>query len=344
MRNLNRNHAALAAALSFAVTTFVGPAVAQTITVAHAKGDTVVPAIPRNVAVFDIASLDILDALGVDGVTGVPKGADGKGNFPPSLTKFSDGRYRNVGTLFEPDTAALTAMKPDLIILGGRSGRAYDAVKSIAPTLDMTSLGQDVAETTIRNTRTFGKMFNVEARAEQKIAAFQRALEQLHAQAAGAGTGLVVVAAGENIMAQGPGERFGAIYDFVGIRSSVAATQPAPRPARDAAESPAGRRVRPTPGSPEAAAAAQRFAQALQTAVATDPTWLIVMDRDGAIAAGPSTIAQRLGANPQIAATAAFKAGRVIYVDPKTWYLASGGIAGLTKSAIDTLAALQKRP
>ncbi|EJL23661.1 ABC-type enterochelin transport system, periplasmic component [Novosphingobium sp. AP12] len=312
-----------------------GPAAATAgdIVITHAKGETVLKATPRKVAVYDLATLDILNALGVNAVAGVPKGTEGKGNFPPYISKYGDARYQNVGTLFEPDLAALKALGPDLIVVGGRSSRKYADVNAIAPTIDMSSAEKDLAAVTIANTRKLGSAFGVSDRAEKRVVAFETLLSSLHAEAAGAGTGLLLFAAGDGMAVHAPGDRFGHVYDFAGIRPAVPAAEPTPPGPRPAA------------GSPEAEAARKQRQDTLAAGLASDPTWIFVIDRNAATGNGASgngeTIAARLGANADVTATTAWKAGRVIYLDPKTWYLVGAGIDALSQSARETLAALR---
>lgn len=310
-----------------------GSASAKDVVVPHAKGEIVLHDAPTQAAVFDLASLDILHALGVEGVVGVPKGAEGKGNFPVHLAQYADARYRNVGTLFEPDIPALTALRPDLIVIGGRSSKAYDALNGIAPTVDMSSSTTDLAALTIANTRTLGRIFNVELRADRRTAEFAALVERLHAQAGKAGTGLLLFGAGESVTVQAPGDRFGHAYDFIGIRSAV------PEVKRSASAS--ARDARPTAGSPEAIASRETQQKALTTALATNPTWLFVIDRTAATGGEPGKITRKLAANAAVSVTSAWKAGRVIYLDPKTWYIVGAGIDALSRSARETLMALQ---
>jgi len=305
-------------------------ALARDVTIAHAKGETVVRAAPGKVAVFDLATLDNLNALGIDAVAGVPKGKGEAGNFPTHLTKFADAKYQNVGTLFEPDTAALTALSPDLIFVAGRSASKYDAVKAIAPAIDMSS-DKGLARTAIDNTRKLGQVFGVSDRAEKRVAAFESQLATLHAAAARQGTGLLLFAAGKGATVHAPGDRFGTLYDFVGIRSAVPAAPPKPAVAAP----------RPAAGSPEAEAARLQRDQALTTAMATDPNWIFVIDRTAISSAPETTIQERLGADSRITATAAWQAGRVIYLDPKSWYVVGAGIDALSDSAKQILAAFE---
>ncbi len=310
-----------------------GSASAKDLIVSHAKGELVLHGVPARVAVFDLASLDILRALGVEAVVGVPKGAEGKGNLPPHLTQYADARYHNIGTLFEPDIPVLTALRPDLIVIGGRSSKTYQTLAGIAPTIDMSSSDTDLAALTIAHTRTLGRIFGVEQRAERRTTEFKALVAKLQSQAEKAGTGLLLFGAGENLTVQAPGDRFGSAYDFIGIRSAVpAAKPPASGSARDA---------RPVAGSPEATALQEVQQKALATALATDPTWIFVIDRTAATSGEPSKIAEKLSGNAAIAATSAWKAKRIIYLDPKTWYIVGAGIDALSRSAQETLTALQ---
>ena len=102
------------------------------IVVKHTKGETTLPSTPEKVLVFDMASLDTLHTLGVE-VDGVPSGAK-----PDYLSKYSGGDTLNIGSLFEPDYEAVSAAKPDLIIVGGRSSAKFEDLAKIAPTIDLT--------------------------------------------------------------------------------------------------------------------------------------------------------------------------------------------------------------
>src|SRR3712207_70706 len=102
------------------------------VTVAHAQGETAVPADPQRVVVFDVGVLSTLDSLGVE-VAGVPEAT-----YPESLSQYSGEEYAKVGSLFEPDYEAVNALEPDLIIVGGRSAAVYPELAEIAPTIDLT--------------------------------------------------------------------------------------------------------------------------------------------------------------------------------------------------------------
>nr|WP_306301296.1 hypothetical protein [Thalassobacillus sp. C254] len=60
---------------------------ASEITVTHELGETVVPKNPESVVVFDFGVLDTLDTLGVEGITGILKGARFLSTFLSMLEK-----------------------------------------------------------------------------------------------------------------------------------------------------------------------------------------------------------------------------------------------------------------
>lgn len=319
----------MGAALLVGATAFPPMAGAESVTIAHARGEITLDEVPRKVAVFDLASLDTMQALGVDAVAGVPKGEGGSVNVPAYLQAFGDAKYAGIGTLFEPDMEVLEELAPDLIIVAGRSSSKYDEVSRIAPTIDMTPQGDGLLASGIATAETLGRIFRVEDRAAERIAELEAAVAGMHEAAADGDTALVLFAVANNMMAHAPGARFGTIYDFVGLRSVMA-------PAGPAASGP-----RPEPGSPEAEAARRRQQEERDAALAANPDWIFTLDRGAISGDGPSDIADRLAADEKVAATTAWKEGQVVHLDPRGWYLVGTGIQNLTDSARTITAAFR---
>src|SRR3712207_2500108 len=98
------------------------------VAVAHAQGQTGVPADPQRVVVFDVGVLSTLDSVGVE-VAGVPEAT-----YPESLSQYGGTEYAKGGSLFEPDYEAVNALEPDLIIVGGGSGGGCPELAGDAPT------------------------------------------------------------------------------------------------------------------------------------------------------------------------------------------------------------------
>lgn len=299
----------------------LGQATAQEVSLTHAQGEVTLPAAPQKLAVFDLPTLDIIQALGKsDLVVAVPKTAE-RANFPAHLAAFGEDRFAPAGTLFEPDAGALETIGPDLIVLSGRSRDKFEDMGAIAPTIDMSAGDGDIVANVIAHTENLGRLLGAEDAAATRIAAFRETIARTHELGAGAGKGLLLFGAGENIRAEAPGSRFGAVYDLVGIEPAIGPAEAATGP-------------RPEPGSPEAEAARQRQQEALEAALASDPDWIFTIDRNFAVDnTDIRPLPERLAEDERVTATEAWKAGRVIHLDGKIWYLMGGGIDAMTASA-----------
>ena len=281
---------ARAAVLASLVATFAAPALAEDVTIATARGEATVPA-TTNVAAFDIAAIDTMQALGVT-PAGVPDTL-----YVDYLSDVA-GSATNVGTLFEPDLEALAGMAPELIVIGGRSAAQYDAVAALAPTIDMTISADLVADARAR-IAAYGTLFDKEAEAEALVASLDAEIAATTASAAGKGTALILLTNGPKISAYGKGSRFGWIHDALGL--------PEAHPNLD----------------PQTHGDAVSF----EFIAEVNPDWLIVVDRASAI--GEPASAEATLDNPLVAETTAWKNGQVIYLPAAPVYIAGGGYSSL---------------
>jgi iron complex transport system substrate-binding protein len=257
----------------------------------HAKGTLELPAKPQRVVVFDLATLDTMQALGLP-VTGVPKA-----QFPAYMAGYDDAKYVQAGSLFEPDYEALSKIKPDLIIVGGRSAAKYEVLRKIAPTADFSVNSRQMLQDITRNVHALAALYGQEAQGQAltaKIAQEVAGLRQLSGQAA---PGLLLMAVNERILPNAPGSRFGFLFDVLGAKSSITAKD---LPARGTAYT---------------------FADVAKL----NPEWLYVIDRNtgtGSAAGGGAIIAsQKVFDNPQVKGTVAGQKGQIVFLDPKGWYL-----------------------
>jgi len=278
-------------------------------------------ATPGKIVSFDLAALDTLNTLGVP-VVGVPKST-----YAGSLVKFNDATV--VGTLFEPDYAALETLQPDLIIAGGRSQKAVPQLQEVAPTATFESSPSAFLESFKTANLAIGEAFDKEAQARAAIAAIEKNVEELRRVNRGK-KGMFLFSVKGNVMAHVPGDRFGYAYELTGLEPVLPAKDP---------NVPA--QPRPEAGSPEAKAAAEKRAQEIAEVAKAEPDWLIVLDR-GAINGGEKTAAETLAKHPQLSQTRAYKEGRVYYADPNGWYVIGGGLTNLKTITDDMLAAMKK--
>ena len=155
-----------------------------TITILNASKEAVeleVPYDPQRIAILDMASLDILDALGVgDRVVGT---ADTSLEY---LQGYIKDDIANIGTIKEADLEAVMACEPDVIFIGGRLASSYDALSEIAPVVYLstdTELG--VVESVRRNAATIASMFGMEDKVDALMADFDARITALSEFAAG---------------------------------------------------------------------------------------------------------------------------------------------------------------
>lgn len=280
----------------------------------------VLPTTPTKIVAFDLGVLDTLHALGIP-VVGVPKST-----YQGTLADFD--KTAVVGTLFEPDYAALNQIKPDLIFAGSRSQAAVPELEKVAPTVGFTPDPRAFLTSVEASGKALGAAFDKEIQAAAVIAKLQGTLAPLHLTNKGK-TGLFLFTVNGNVIAHAPGDRFGHAYELAGLKSVLPPTDPnAPVQAR------------PEPGSAAAKAAAAKRAETLATALKADPDWLIVLDR-GAINDGKKTAADTLAKHPELSQSRAYKEGHVYYADPNGWYVVTTGLSNLQSIAADMQKAMQ---
>lgn len=267
------------------------PAEPETITVTHAQGETEVVRNPQNVVVFDYGFLSTLSELGAN-VAGVPQS-----NLPEFLSQYAD--VANAGTLFEPDFEMVNSLKPELIIVAGRSSAVYPDLAKIAPTIDLTIPAGDFINGFRTNTRILGEIFGQEAEVEARLAEIDASIARVNELAAESGAkALIVMVSGGEITAYGPGSRFGLIHDELGV----------------------------SPVVEDIEAATHGDAISFEFVLEHNPDILFIIDRDSAIGESGEAAGQVMD-NELVHATNAWKNGKLIYLDPTAWYLANTGLS-----------------
>jgi iron complex transport system substrate-binding protein len=268
---------------------------AADVAVKHAQGETSVAANPEKVVVFDLATLDNLDRLGVK-IIGVP----GSIAFPAYLKKYDGADYAKVGTLFEPDYEAVNAAEPDLIVVGGRSAAKYGELAKIAPTIDLTVPAKEFISGTEANIEKLGQIFGKQAEAKAEVDKLNSELAALKEKTKGKGKGLMILTTGGKISAYGPGSRFGVLHDSFGVE----------------------------PAAPDLSVGNHGQPVSSEFILETNPDWLFVLDRDAAIGR-EGTSAKQLLDNELVRQTNAWKKDQVVYLNGQNWYLVGAGLGAL---------------
>lgn len=262
------------------------------ITIEHAQGKTDVPENPKKVVVFNIATLDIMDALNIP-VSAVPQSDV---HFPDFLSKYSDKSYTNVGTLFEPNYEVLSSLAPDVIIAGGRANDVYNKLNDIAPTISLDIDPNNFLASLTQRTEQLGTLFNKQDQAKKLIADFNKKIEQLKPKTNTAGSALVIMVNGGKMSAYGPKSRFGFIFDILGFKPATTFQE-------------AGRHGN---------------AVTSEFILSVNPQWLFVLDRDNAIGNKEAQSAQQVLNNDLIQKTDAWQNNHIVYLDSTSMYIAGG--------------------
>ncbi|GED67283.1 putative ABC transporter solute-binding protein YclQ [Brevibacillus reuszeri] len=278
----------------------------EEITIKHKLGEAKLKKNPQTVVAFDYGVLDSLDKLGIE-VTGVAQSS-----VPPYLEKFKDAKYKNIGSLKEPDFEKINAMKPDVIFISGRQQDAYEELNKIAPTIFLGVDTSKYMESFTENMKTLGTIFGKEAQVDEELAKINDSIKQLNEKATASGKNALIILANEGkISAYSAGSRFGILHDVFGF----------------------------TPVDKNIEVSTHGQSVSFEYVAEKDPDYLFVVDRDGAIATNKDAVspAKKVIENDLIKNTKAFKNGNIIYLDSNYWYLSGGGLVSTANMADEVL-------
>ena len=259
-----------------------------------------VPYNPERIAILDMASMDILDNLGVgDRIVG-----SASTSLDYLQQYVTNDNVANLGTIKEADMEAVMACEPDIIFIGGRLSKSYDDLSEIAPVVYLaTDTEKGVVESVGTNARTIASIFGLEDQVDNKMAGFEDRIAALRSFAEGknAIVGLVT-SGGLNVLGNDGrcsviGREIG--FENIGVDANIDTS---------------------THGN-EAS---------FEFIVEKNPQYLFIMDRDAAIQSEGAKLAQEIVENELVMGTDVYKNGNIIYLaHPAVWYTAEGGITAL---------------
>ena len=289
--------------IALALPAFAGEAASETITISTLNGnretmELAVPYDPQRIAVLDMASLDILDRLGVgDRVVGSATTA-----LDYLQAYVTNEEIANLGTIKEADLEAVMASEPDVIFIGGRLSSSYDALSEIAPVIYLatdTEIG--VVESVRQNATTIASLFGLEAEVDALRADFDARIAALAAFAEGQNAIVGLCTSGSfNVL--GSDGRCSMISVEIGFDNLGDGD------------------VTSTHGNESS----------FELIVELNPDYIFVLDRDAAIATEGAKLAQEIVENELVMETDAYKNGHIVYLaHPTVWYTAEGGITAL---------------
>lgn len=277
----------------------------ENITIKHKYGEEVIKKNPEKVVVFDFGILDSLDKLGVE-VAGLPKAS-----IPSYLKKYEDKKYTNVGSLKEPDFEAIHGMQPDVIFIAARQAELYDKFKEIAPTVYVQLDNKKYMESFEKNMNLIGEIFGKEEQVASALKEIKTTMEEVNQKATAANKKALIVLANEGkVSAYGPGSRFGLIHDVLGF------------------------------GAADSKIEVSTHGQSItfEYIMEKNPDVLFVIDRN--VAVGGEAGAKKTIENELVKKTTAYKDGKIVYLNPDTWYLSGGGLQSVKMMAEEIKASL----
>lgn len=269
--------------------------------------DVTFDSMPEKIVVFDYGFLDTLDALGVEGIVGVPQDS----SLPDSLEAYASDDYVNVGTLKEPLLEDIAEIGPDAIFISGRLAPYYEELKEIAPVVFVGTSQDDYWNTFLASVDVAAKMFGKEAEADEYKAKIDSALEEVKALSGNYKTSLVTMYNEGKLSGFASNSRFGYIYDIYGFK----------------------------PVTEDIASSSHGSNFGFEAILEFDPEVLFVIDRTAAVG-GQSNINKDME-NKIIQKTQAYQNKRIVYLDGVLWYLSGGGLQSELEKIEEILAELK---
>ncbi len=268
-----------------------------------------VPYDPQRIAILDMASLDILDNLGV--------GDRVVGSADTSLAYLQDyapgDGIENLGTIKEAALEAVMACEPDVIFIGGRLSESYDALSEIAPVVYLATDSElGVVESTRKNASVIASMFGLEEKVDTLMEDFDARIDALSAAAEGQ-TALIGMCTSGSFNILGNDGRCSIIGVEIGFENLGDGD------------------VTSTHGNETS----------FELVVELNPDYIFVLDRDAAIATEGAKLAQEIMENELVMSTDAYQNGHLVYLEhPAVWYTAEGGVTALDYMLSDLESAL----
>lgn len=263
---------------------------------------------PENIVVFDYGFLDTLDALGVEGIVGVPQGS----TLPTHLEDYNSDEYTNIGTLKEPLLEDIAALEPDVIFISGRQAAFYDQLKEITPNVVFVGTDQEQYWESFKSSVDIAaEMFGKQEEAEEYMADLNSKVEEINNLAGNYNSSLVTLYNEGQLSGYSTPSRFGYIYDVYGFQ--------------------------PVTKDIESSSHGSNFGY--EAVLEFDSEVLFVIDRTAAIS-GDSNIESDME-NDIIKQTTAYQNDQIVYLDGQLWYLGGAGLQSELAKMEEILAELE---
>jgi len=214
----------------------------------------------------------------------------------------TDSSIVNLGSHTEPDLEAVVAAEPDLILNGQRFSQYYEDLTTLVPEATIIELdprdGEPFDEELKRQVEVLGQIFGHEEDAQQLIDDFDASIARVQAAYDSSDTVMAVITSGGEINYAAPdtGRTLGPVFEILGLTPALEA---------------------------EGSSDHQGDDISVEAIAASNPDWILVMDRDAAVSANSGesyTPANELIANSAaLQNVTAVTQDRIIYMPQYTY-------------------------
>lgn len=289
---------------------------ASTVTVEDNHGTQEVPLAAASVVATDNRTFQTLADWGVE------LSAAARALMPSTNPYKTDESIIDLGNHNEPDLESLVAAEPDLIINGQRFAQYYGDISALAPDAAIIELdpreGEPFDAELKRQVTVLGEIFDKKEEAQKLVDDFDAAVERAEAAYDDAETVMAVTTSGGEIgyIAPTVGRTLGPIFDLLGLTPALQV--------EDATDDHQGDDI------------------SVEAIAKSNPAWILVMDRDAAVAADDANYVQAseiLVGSEALASVDAIKNEQLVYMPADTY--TNEGIQTYTKFLNDFADALE---
>ncbi|WP_431806716.1 siderophore ABC transporter substrate-binding protein [Microbacterium paraoxydans] len=267
-----------------------------TVTIEDNTGEHEISTPPASVVALDNRTFQTLSDWGVELSAGAVS------LMPETVGYATDDSIVDIGLHTEPDLEAIVAVDPDLIISGQRFTQHNAAIAELVPDATIIDLepreGEAFDAELKRQTTVLGEIFGKQDEAQKLVDEFDAAVERAKAAYDDTDTVMAVNTSGGQIgyLAPTVGRSLGPIYDILGLTPALEVD--------DATDDHQGDEI------------------SVEAIAASNPDWILVLDRDAVFAAETPDYVQAaeiLESSEALAGVTAVKDGQIVYMPTDTY-------------------------
>lgn len=263
-------------------------------------GEHEIAAPPSSVVALDNRTFQTLSDWGVE------LSAGAVALMPDTVSYLDDDAIVDIGLHSEPDLEAIVAVEPDLIISGQRFTQHNAAIADLVPDATIIDLepreGEAFDAELTRQTLALGEIFGKQDEAQKLVDEFDAAVERAKAAYDDADTVMAVNTSGGTIgyLAPTVGRSLGPVYDILGLTPALEVDE--------ASDDHQGDEI------------------SVEAIAASNPDWMLVLDRDAVFAAETPDYVQAseiLESSEALTGVTAVAEDQIVYM-PTDTYLNEG--------------------